>query len=149
MWDGAAWAPAGNAKIAPAAASGGPTTVTFDRVTSSAVRLDLTSPAPGTDAGFLQIAELEVMGIPVTYNATASLASLEVNGAPVSGFDPTGLEYQVTVGPGIPQVAAVPADNGRVLVIPPASLPGPVEIIVTSEDGLSSRTYLVNLSSPS
>jgi hypothetical protein len=98
VWDGAAWAPAGNAKIASAAAAGGPTTVTFDRVTSSAVRLDLTSPAPGTDAGFLQIAELEVMGIPVTYNATASLASLEVNGAPVSGFDPTGLEYQVTVG---------------------------------------------------
>ena len=149
VWDGAAWAPAGNANIAPAATSGGPTTVTFDRVTSSAVRLDLTSPAPGTDAGFLQIAELEVMGIPVTYNATASLASLEVNGAPVSGFDPTGLEYQVTVGPGIPQVAAVPADNGRVLVIPPASLPGPVEIIVTSEDGLSARTYLVNLSSSS
>jgi beta-galactosidase len=72
VWDGAAWVPARHVKVAYGAATGKPTTISFDRETAGAVRLDLTSPAPGTDAGFFQLAELQVMGSPVTADATGA-----------------------------------------------------------------------------
>jgi beta-galactosidase len=69
-WDGAAWVPARHVKVVPGS-PGNPTTISFDRETASAVRLDLTSPAPGTEAGFLEITELQVMGSPVSDGGTA------------------------------------------------------------------------------
>jgi beta-galactosidase len=50
-----------NPAISWATASNQPTTLTFGPVRSSQVRLDMTSSAPGTAAGFLQIAELHVL----------------------------------------------------------------------------------------
>jgi beta-galactosidase len=50
-----------NLKISRATASDQPTTLSFDPVHSSRVRLDMTSAAPGTGAGFLQIVTLEVL----------------------------------------------------------------------------------------
>ena len=44
-----------------AAASGQPTTLTFDPVTTTRVRITMTSPSPGTSAGFLAIAELQAV----------------------------------------------------------------------------------------
>ncbi|MFJ6673114.1 glycoside hydrolase family 2 TIM barrel-domain containing protein [Actinosynnema sp. NPDC091369] len=58
-WDGSAWAPVGNARVEWADATG---RVAFDPVTTTRVRLTLTSRAPGTSTGFLGIAELHVNG---------------------------------------------------------------------------------------
>lgn len=52
------YVPVRHLKITWATASNRPTTVTFDPVRTTSVRLDLTSRAPGTPEGFLQIAEL-------------------------------------------------------------------------------------------
>ena len=60
-WDGTEFVPAANLKVSRATASDQPTTLTFDPVRSSRVRLDMTSAAPGTGAGFLQIVELRVL----------------------------------------------------------------------------------------
>ena len=60
-WDGAKFVPVRNLKISRATASDQPTTLSFDPVRSSRVRLDMTSAAPGTGAGFLQIVTLEVL----------------------------------------------------------------------------------------
>jgi beta-galactosidase len=60
-WDGARFVPVRNLKITRATASDQPTTLSFDPVRSSRVRLDMTSAAPGTGAGFLQIVTLEVL----------------------------------------------------------------------------------------
>jgi beta-galactosidase len=60
-WDGHELVPVKNPKIDWATASNQPTTVTFDPVTSTEVRLTMTSPSPGTSAGFLQIAELQAV----------------------------------------------------------------------------------------
>jgi beta-galactosidase len=57
-WDGHRFAPVGNPAIGWATASNQPTTVTFDPVSTTALRLDMTSAAPATGVGFLQIAEL-------------------------------------------------------------------------------------------
>ena len=58
--NGRAFVPVRNLKINWATASNQPTTLTFDPVRASQVRLDMTSPSPGTSAGFLRIAELQV-----------------------------------------------------------------------------------------
>jgi beta-galactosidase len=60
-WDGRRFVPVKNLKITRATASNQPTTLTFDPVRSTRVRLDMTSPTPGTAAGFLQIVELQVL----------------------------------------------------------------------------------------
>jgi beta-galactosidase len=63
-WDGHRFVPVRSPAISWATASNEPTTLTFDPVRSSRVRLDMTSSAPGTGAGFLQIAELQVKSQP-------------------------------------------------------------------------------------
>ena len=60
-WDGSKYVPVRNLTISRATASNQPTTLTFAPVRSSQVRLDMTSAAPGTAAGFLQIVELQVL----------------------------------------------------------------------------------------
>ena len=57
-WNGREFVPVKNLKIAWASASNQPTTLSFDPVSASQIRLTMTSPSPGTAAGFLTIAEL-------------------------------------------------------------------------------------------
>jgi beta-galactosidase len=57
-WNGSRFVPVTGQKISWATASGQPTTVTFDPVTTTAVRLDMTSPSPATATGFFRIASL-------------------------------------------------------------------------------------------
>ena len=59
-WNGREFVPVRNLTIDWATASNQPTTLAFDPVRSSALRLDMTSAAPGTGGGFLAIAELQV-----------------------------------------------------------------------------------------
>ncbi|WP_231648517.1 glycoside hydrolase family 2 TIM barrel-domain containing protein [Saccharothrix sp. NRRL B-16348] len=63
-WDGAAWVPASNVRVDWATAAGGPSGITFDPVTTTRVRITMTSRAPGTSTGFLGIDELQVVGGP-------------------------------------------------------------------------------------
>jgi beta-galactosidase len=62
-WDGSRWVPVGNPHVEPATASGQPTVVTFDPVSTTRLRLDLTSAHPKAGDGFLAISELEVPGV--------------------------------------------------------------------------------------
>jgi beta-galactosidase len=61
-WNGRAWVPVGHPVIAWQTASNQPTTITFDPVTTTRIRLDLTSAFPKAANGFLQIAELRASG---------------------------------------------------------------------------------------
>jgi beta-galactosidase len=61
-WNGRAWVPVGHPLIAWQTASNQPTTITFDPVTTTRIRLDLTSAFPKAPNGFLQIAELRASG---------------------------------------------------------------------------------------
>ncbi|GIH16925.1 glycoside hydrolase family 2 TIM barrel-domain containing protein [Rugosimonospora africana] len=116
-------------------------TLTFDPVGTTEVRLELTSAAPDATNGFFQVTELAVIGDAVSYQSSAALVKLTVDGRPVSGFDPSTTSYTVTAGPGTPQIGAQVADNGRLLVVPPPAVPGTGAVIVTAEDGLTQRTY--------
>jgi beta-galactosidase len=61
-WDGDSWEPVSELDITWAAGSNLPTVIAFDPVSTTGVRLDMTSAAPRTTSGFLQISELEVVG---------------------------------------------------------------------------------------
>jgi beta-galactosidase len=65
-WDGAAWRAVADQQVQWATASNQPSTITFDPVSTTGIRLDLTSPAPDTSTGFLQITELQVPADEVT-----------------------------------------------------------------------------------
>jgi beta-galactosidase len=62
-WDGSHWVPVSNPHVELATASGQPTVVTFDPISTTRLRLDLTSPHPKAGDGFLAISELEVPGV--------------------------------------------------------------------------------------
>jgi beta-galactosidase len=59
-WDGSRWVPVSNAQVTPASASGEPTEITFDPVTTTQLRLDMTSAHPKAGNGFIAISTLEV-----------------------------------------------------------------------------------------
>jgi hypothetical protein len=61
-WDGRRFVPAADQSVSMATGSEEPTTITFANVSTNAVRLVITSPAPGTSNGFVQISELRAIG---------------------------------------------------------------------------------------
>jgi beta-galactosidase len=123
--------------------NGAPTTLTFEPVTTTRVRLTMTSAFPDTTKGHIQIAELEVTGDAVAYRARAALSDLRVDGRTVAGFDPETTSYTVRTGPHVPTLTATAADNGRVYVVAPPSRAGAATVVVTAEDGLTQRRYTV------
>lgn len=147
FWTGSEWRPVGDLAIDWSASSRGPTRITFDAVTTDRLRFAMTSPAPDTTSGFLGISELEVTGDVVAYQTTAALSDLQVAGHSVPGFDPGTTDYVVVTGTDVPSISvrATAAANGRLLIVPPTSLPGKATIIVTSEEGLATTTYSVRL----
>jgi len=61
-WDGSAFVPAAGQETSWATESEQPTTITFDEVSTTRVRLVMTSAAPGTPDGFVQVTELQALG---------------------------------------------------------------------------------------
>lgn len=61
-WNGTAFVPAGHPRVTRAAASDQPTAIAFDKISTTQVRLVITSSAPGTSTGFVQISELQALG---------------------------------------------------------------------------------------
>jgi beta-galactosidase len=63
-WSGIGWAPVGNQHVTFAGASNTPSTITFDPVTTTRLRLDMTSAAPYDPiTGNLAISELTIPGV--------------------------------------------------------------------------------------
>jgi len=60
-WNGHHLVPAPSTRVSWASASNEPTTITFDAVTTTRIRLTMTSAAPGTSAGFIAISQLTVV----------------------------------------------------------------------------------------
>ncbi|WMT40993.1 hypothetical protein RE628_28690 [Paenibacillus sp. D2_2] len=78
----------------------------------------------------------------------ADLHDLAVNGATIAGFAKDTLEYDVELPFGTieaPTVtAASEAEDASAVVTPAVSLPGTTTIVVTAEDGTTTKTYHVN-----
>jgi beta-galactosidase len=61
-WDGSRFVPATDQSVTMATGSDQPSTITFDLVSTTAVRLVMTSAVPGTPDGFVQLSELAALG---------------------------------------------------------------------------------------
>ena len=61
-WDGSRWRSVDNLVTAAPSTPDGPTTLRFDRVDTSEIRLTMASAAPGTPTGFLGLRELQAIG---------------------------------------------------------------------------------------
>ncbi|MDR1426935.1 MAG: Ig-like domain-containing protein, partial [Bifidobacteriaceae bacterium] len=116
-------------------------TFEFDQVL--ATRLTLALYNPGTNC--VCMTEFQVPASILTLNTNAALSDLTVDGTTVDGFDPATTGYALTLpyNAGVPAVEGTGTDNAAVTVISPARLPGTARIMVTSENGRSSRTYTV------
>jgi hypothetical protein len=84
----------------------------------------------------------------VAKSAVATLSDLRVNGTTVSGFNSSVTSYSVALPFGtstVPAVTATTTDaNATKVITPAASLPGSTMVVVTAEDGSTTKTYFVS-----
>ena len=148
-WNGLAWVPVSNPVITLSGVTNTPSTITFDPVSTTGLRLDMTSATPmSPTTGNISIAEWQVFADQVTYYNDATLTDLQVNGKTVPGFSPSTMSYSlINIGHAqtMPTITATAADNGRLLIVPPISLPGTATVTVYSEDGAAKSTYSIYL----
>jgi hypothetical protein len=82
----------------------------------------------------------------------ATLSGIEIDNEPISFFSPSTLVYEWTLNAGItvaPTVTATATDSEAQVVITQASgVPGTASILVTAEDGITTKTYTVSFTSP-
>ncbi len=78
----------------------------------------------------------------------ANLSDLAVDGTTVTGFDPAVITYTVKVPKGtlaVPTVTGTTNDTKATKVITPAvAIPGSTTVVVTAENGTTTKTYTVN-----
>ncbi len=109
------------------------------------------------DADFLYLgrkgsANTFVLSIKVTRASVAkddaTLQSITINDEALEGFDAATLTYNVELPYGtttVPTVVATPASNkAKAEVTAATSLPGTTTIVVTAEDGTTTKTYTIN-----
>jgi beta-galactosidase len=142
-WDSTGFVPVNNLNVTWAGASNQPSIITFSPVATTRIRIDMTSPLPDSNTGFMQITELQVIGNQLAYNATASLTDLQVNGQTVPGFDSGTTTYTIPSVKKWPEIKASTASNGSLLIVPPLTVPGTGTVTVTSEDGSAQKTYSI------
>jgi hypothetical protein len=85
----------------------------------------------------------------VALSTDASLSDLTVDGTSVTDFDADTLIYNVELAIGttaVPTVEATVNDTGKatVAVTDASSLPGTTTVVVTAEDGTTTKTYTIN-----
>ncbi len=138
--------PVTNLNITLAGTTNTASSITFDPVHTTKIKLDMISPSPNSaTTGKFQISELQLIGSQATANTTAALDQLVVNCVGVTGFAPTTFEYTVGVGAKqTPGIFAHASTNGRMAILTPLSVPGDGSVKVTSEDGLTTKTYVIH-----
>ena len=81
-------------------------------------------------------------------SSDATLSDLTVDGTTVPGFDPGVLSYDVELPAGttgVPTVtAAVYDENATAEITPAENLPGTTTVVVTAEDGSTTKTYNIS-----
>ncbi len=82
-------------------------------------------------------------------NNDAQAKSISINGEPLANFVPNTRNYNYKLPvdySGIPFVTAELNDsNATYQIIPPAAIPGLIQVVVTAEDGESQYIYRINL----
>ena len=85
---------------------------------------------------------------PSVAGTDTTLSNLTIYGQPIAGFGPSKTNYNVELPAGatvVPGVAATPTDTNATAVVTAAtSIPGTTTIVVTAQDGTTTRTVSIN-----
>jgi len=119
----------------------------------------VTVPSPVADSGFKFKDWTPTFPATVTKNATytanfvalsinATLSDLKVDGTTITSFNASTLTYNVELPAGtttVPTVTATATDSkANAVVTAAASLPGSTTVLVTAEDGTTTKTYTID-----
>ncbi|ADL51208.1 glycosyl hydrolase 53 family protein [Clostridium cellulovorans] len=117
------------------------TTVNDIQVTDGTLTVGFYINAPGGVWG-----DIDALVLAKTDGST--LTDLKVNGVTVKGFDSETLTYNVVLPAGttlVPEVTATKAITNATAVVTPATVvPGQTKVVVTAEDGITTKTYTIN-----
>lgn len=84
----------------------------------------------------------------VTPATDATLSDLKVNGTTVAGFSPATATYNVNFpqGSAVPQITVATTTNASAtrVITQASSLPGTATVLVTAQNGTTTKTYTVN-----
>ncbi len=97
------------------------------------------------DTSFVNIYTVNIFETPASTDAT--LSGLTVSNSAVAAFHPDTLCYDVVFPAGstfMPTILAAVNDPNAIVQINNTNIPGIATIIVTAEDGITTRTYCVN-----
>ncbi len=118
-----------------------PTTVRFDPVTTSGIRVSFV-----TTASYTKIAEVAIAGSRLADAGLAELGRLLVNQASVVGFAPGTTDYRALTTSATPAVVGYPLDtNAKVTVQQPTAENPTAVVTVTAPDG-TAKQYRVTVS---
>ncbi|UFU02900.1 discoidin domain-containing protein [Ruania suaedae] len=126
------WSATSAATVAPAE-NGEQTSIEFEPVTATGIRLVIDTPG-----SYLKISEVMIPAAqPLSDDAT--LRELTLDGLAVEGFDPDVSSYEVLVqGSAYPTLAATAAASASVTITQPAQADGVGSVAVVAEDGTES-----------
>ena len=103
----------------------------------------------GSGSNIIYYDDVKVYSGDESPNSDATLSDLAVDGTTVDGFDPGIMSYDVELPAGttaVPTVTATVYDTGKAIaeVTSAESLPGTTTVLVTAEDGITTKTYSIN-----
>lgn len=102
----------------------------------------------GGTGGTIYLDNLYFWKTPVPVGADAGLSDLKVNGTSVSGFasNITSYNRSVPFGSPVPQITQAPTSDpsANAVITQATAVPGSATVLVTSANGLVTRTYTVN-----
>lgn len=115
-----------------------PTTVSFDPVSTTRVRVEL------VENYYAKISEVAI-NTHAAASDVATLAALRLGATSVEGFSPETTEYSLdTPAQGLPTVVAVPTDkDAQVSITQPSADDPRATVTVVAADGRTSKTYTV------
>ncbi len=88
-----------------------------------------------------------ISGNTVPTETDATISDLQVDATTISGFSPavTSYDYEAIAGATVPTVTATTTESAANAVITQAAqIPGDATVVVTAEDGTSTKTYTVS-----
>ncbi|MHA0856132.1 Ig-like domain-containing protein [Paenibacillus sp. CMAA1364] len=142
-WNGTAWANVTN-QTQPSPFVVQKNAIKFDTVTTDKLKFHMKASQIGK---FSALTEVEVYTEQMAMATTANLSEITINDVALPEFSASKRDYKLRLpyGSSLPNIKATGADHATVMILPVLSLPGVAKIYVTSENGLISSEYSIEV----
>ena len=118
----------------------------FDMVETYAIRIKM----DGKTSKGLAVTEMELYGKEATPNATFDVTDIELDGKSIDNFNQDTLSYNIDLPSGhLPEGTAIVTNNAAVTVISANDTNGVTKLVITAENGITTKTYRLNFTDTS